>query len=252
MSKSNTTHVGSEFAKQKRTTIIFFPGFLKSAEDFDITEQGKQINITKCINKMVNTYVVSFSLDDYCKSIDEVCINIMEHIKTIFEIKKILLVGHSFGSFYALKFAELFNSFVKGILLIDPTYKSETYLTSLKSKLDENINILNSFDADKIDTYEYVKLLKYNKIIKFKINNFISYPHLCENHNFYVTILLNKSNNNDLNFIQKERHFTDFVVCCNSPSKIMIYNGLSHMIHYKRPDVIIKEIKNLLSLIREN
>ena len=231
-------------------TIIFFPGFLKTSDDFDVTEQGKRINITKCTANMANIYIVSFTLNDYCKPIDDICIYVMDQIRTIFKLKRILLVAHSFGSFYALRFAELYENSVKGILLIDPTCKNERYLLSLKSKLDEYKKIINLNDSDKVNIHQ---ILQYKQIIEFKIDNFSSYPDKITNHNIYITIVLN--NDNSIYFIEKERYFNKFIKNDINHSKysykIVTYDNLSHMIHYKRPHDIIKEIKLLLKLFHE-
>src|SRR3990170_7922526 len=138
-------------------TILFFPGFLREPDDFEFTEKGKKIGIISFINKRANVYKVNISNDDYLKPIDKFCEEIMETIKK-YKDTKLFLVGHSFGSFYVLKFIELFGSFIKGFLLIDPTFKSDKYKLELLMKLERyktiNDDLMIGLTQSKLDKFD--------------------------------------------------------------------------------------------------
>ena len=212
-------------------TIIFFPGFLKSSDDFEYTESGKKIGITSCINKRANVHKVSLTKDDYLKPIDEILDEVMKEVFDKFKSKKIILVGHSFGAFYVLRCVELYKNRIDGILLIDPTFRDHSYRSKLFLKLDE---------------YKKKEDWDRNILTQCKLDRFYDLTN-GENIgcNLEIVVMINVTNEDDKT--DKIKYYKDLIKDFGKEkSQLVIYNNLSHMIHYKRSADVIKIINDML------
>ena len=86
----------------KRKTVIFIHGYMKSANDFNITDNNKKILIEQNIRSISNTVLVQLEKDDYKKDIPFVSEKICNKIlKMNIDKSNITLVCHSYGAFYA-------------------------------------------------------------------------------------------------------------------------------------------------------
>lgn len=101
-------------------TVIFMNGFMKYSSDWNITPSGRTINIEHTIKMKVNTMLISLTKEDYENNINEVC----KKLILTFPQGLIILIGHSFGYFYAMKLAQMDHHRFHKLLLIEPVVKS--------------------------------------------------------------------------------------------------------------------------------
>lgn len=209
-------------------TVVFIPGFLKSCNDFDITEHNKTINITKCISKRANIHKVNLKPEDYLQPLNSMCDQIIESVNQTYPNKKIILVGHSYGCFYVLKCMELYKELIKGIILIDPTMRNNDYKQDLLSKLEvlTNPTMIN--------------------ITTFKLERFDELPNDFDfGSKIEMRVLLNESPNFEI----KKAHFENVIKQSGTSTSKMITYNLTHMLHYKRPNDVISMIREVLDKI---
>ena len=216
-----------------KSTIIFFPGFRKNHNDFNITDHGKKILVESTISTTCNTILVNIDDNDYKKSVPQLAEEIYQEIVNCHMSEtKLIIVAHSLGSFYALYLCETYPNIFGKILLIDPAIKSITYHTQLiadaKNKLDDTV------EYAKLKNYEYLSdgLTLHNKIIvRIHINlntkKIISDPVVCLDEISYLNAV-NKITNK------------------NTKSRLVVHANVSHMIHYKMPGAIIDAIRELV------
>ena len=214
-----------------KTTIIFIHGFRKNHDDFNITDKGKNILIETTMAKICNTILVQIEESDYKKPVADVAEDIYKNIVDI-DKTKITIVAHSHGSFYALSLCETYPDLFCKLLLIDPTTKSEHYLTKLKMDTE-------GFNEESVESYKvkYFDMLPTGFNLKNKI---IVRIHL----NLQTTQLIDDLNS----FLAKINHLNK-LVNKNVKSRLVLHADVSHMIHYQIPDVIIDSIKELHKLL---
>lgn len=203
-----------------KKTVLFIHGFGKTGEQWNITEYGKEINIESHIRKTHNTILVTLHDDDYFRSISDVSDEIDRKIEDLIKTK-IICVTHSYGSFYAISMSIKFKNLFDTIIMLDPTIKTPEYL-------------------------QYLKTLNYSEKNQYQIDNFdIIYPnHLDIPKNIIVKIHLNINDKNENSNIINDLTLLGEITKHNVKSRLMIHIGVSHMIHYKIPHVIIDSIKN--------
>lgn len=205
----------------KNISILFIPGFRKKNTDFNITDEGKGINIETTLFKMYNTITIQFSEDDYQKPVPDIADQIYQNIIMNFK-KDIVIVAHSFGAFYAIHLAKTYPNIFTKLLLIDPSIKT----TSYHEKLQLNANMYGPKDTEtyKLKNYDSLPIgvdLKSNIIVRVHVALIIG---LSADKIFILNKLTNK----------------------NVKSRFIVHPNASHMIHYQHPDVIIDSIKELI------
>jgi pimeloyl-ACP methyl ester carboxylesterase len=217
----------------KKKTVIFIQGFLKSANDFNMRESGTKISIEDRISNKYNTIRMEFDPNDYMRPISDITDDIIREIKNLMETE-ILIVSHSRGSFNALDLAKTNPKVFNKLLLIDPTIKNSSYKQELSKGINNIeksiVDIIHEYMLKTFDSLPEVTDLKPNIIIQTYINfntQLMSHPE------YYLTLankikLLNKITNK------------------NTKSKIIIQPDIGHMIHYFIPDKIINSINELL------
>lgn len=91
-----------------------------------------------------------------------------------------------------------------------------------------------------------MKTKEQTDIVKYKINNFDNLPdHKQIPQNIIVWVHLNLSTNIDQNQ-QEKLNELDSIVKKNTKSRLMVHVDVSHMIHYKIPNVIINSINSMI------
>lgn len=231
--------VSSKFTK----TVIFFPGFLKSSTDFDITSSNKEINISNHIAKQANVHRVHLTFADYVRPFDEICGEIINDVYHMFPNTKLVLVGHSYGCLFITQCINTCSDLINGVILIDPTIKNESYKCYLQEQLHDSYQ-------NKEQSSDFIQMIQH------KLDNFDKFPEICVSTiaGIDVTIILNrntkelsKQNSKESYFQQIESQLKSQFIC--QKFRLIIYDNVSHMIHYKRSADVIKLIKNTLNRI---
>lgn len=115
--------------------IIFIHGFNKTSNDFNKTEQGKDINIEKQIGKRNHTILIQ--IDNYM-DVDTNMKNIIEKLKK-YNVKEWILVCHSLAIIYCLQLLK-YNIF-SGVCLIDPTVLDDISIKEYNINMDNYIKV---------------------------------------------------------------------------------------------------------------
>lgn len=198
-----------------KVTIIFSRGYTKSGEDWNITSHNKEIGIESHIRKTRNTVLISLDQEDYQRPMSDVSSSIYQGTKHLLK-SKVVVVTHSYGSIFGMLLAILYPKFVTTLIMLDPTIKTNDFLTYLKS-------------------------LSVTESNQYKINNFDTLPnHRDIPNNIIVKIHWNIKADMKLD---SELIELDHIVKKNTKSRLVIHVNVSHMIHYTIPHVIIDYIK---------
>lgn len=201
-----------------KKSVLFIHGFGKNGDHWNITEYNREIGIESHIRKTHNTILITLENNDYLRSIYDVSHQIYESIK---HLSNIICVTHSYGSFYAMEISISYPKLFTAIIMLDPTLKTNEYLT-------------------------YLKTLEYSNQKQYQIDNFDMYPnHLNIPNNVIIKIHLNinpsESDSENINYIKHLDQITKHHV----KSRLIVHYDISHMIHYKIPHTIIDTIKNI-------
>lgn len=186
-----------------KKTVIFFPGYHKTKEDFDEIEPH--------LSKTYNTVLIT--IKNYCCPVHDLISELYGKIKELINTK-LIVVSHSYGSFYAIDLVNSYHKLNIILIMLEPCLKTDYFLTYLKSLQPDEVN-------------------------QWKIDNFNSYP---DHHNIpkqcVVKVHLNFDGNN-----LEEIYEINNITKVNMKSRLMIHAHIGHMIHYKIPHVIIDTIK---------
>ena len=203
-----------------KNTVIFIHGFNKDASSWNCTSNGKDINIESNLAKTRNTVMVELDDTSYSKSITEISNMIISNIDIINDkILKtaIVVVGHSFGGFYAMKLSAIYHNLFNKILLIDPCVKTESYCEYLKTT-ENRFSDLSDFPGSLTDHTNI-----HNKTIVVIHFNYVE-------DNIDKILFYSKLTNK------------------NTKSKLILHNDVGHMIHWLIPGTIIQSINELIKL----
>ena len=208
-----------------KTTVVFIPGLRKKYTDFDITDNGKIINVAATMAKTCNTIIIALDDDDYKKSVPDVAKEMYNKIVSNDITKtKMIIVTHSYGFFYAVQLAEIDGSMFNKLLLIDPPAKTDRLLSRLKN--DAMFTVENSTEYIMVKNFDLLPTgqnLKSKIIARVHLNINTSLPKEMMEKIAYFNRLANK----------------------NVKSRLIVHSDVSHMIHYQIPDVIVDSIKDL-------
>lgn len=182
---------------------------------------------------------------------------------------RFIFVGHSMGSLEIFSFAQHYPEKVKGIVLIDGV--SPQYASQMKDLVPFSIRIMKF-----LSNTGTLRLVS-----QFNQNNFIQNPYLPEDlHDMIVNITLNKIWNSTMIEERKELHHNGEIVnngnvlgdipliifsaernpmesWKDSQKELINWSTNStqiwvdtdnHFIHYEEPNLILKEIRNLLKV----
>lgn len=203
-----------------KKTVLFIHGFGKTGNQWNITEYNKEINIESHIRKTYNTILITLHDNDYIRPISDVSVEIYKALDDLLKTK-IICVTHSYGSFFAMSMSIQYPKLFDAIVMLDPTIKTDDYL-------------------------QYLKSLEYNTKNQYQIDNFNMYPnHLDIPKNIIIKIHLNVDPCLDKDNITKDLTQLDKITKHNVKSRLMVHIGVSHMIHYKIPHIVIDSIKSL-------
>ena len=95
-------------------TVVFIGGYCKQS-NWDVSEHGKALNILQQLKKHANLIVVQLTDLGYQTPLSEVCTSIMTRCKLD---KKYMIVGHSYGCFFAQQLA-IADPLVGAVLLFN-------------------------------------------------------------------------------------------------------------------------------------
>jgi pimeloyl-ACP methyl ester carboxylesterase len=234
--------------------LIFLPGFQKDVNYYNISESGKNLNIEETFRTVSTTILVIMEDVDYLISTSEFCNKMFEHINEIVSLdenRQWIVIGHSLGGLYAIKLAELYHNNIHGLLLIDPTTKCKSYQRYLGLQsicpplittkyIDDVISIIGNRD-------------KSSGPISSQINDkkFLHYDSLPDglnlSHRIRVIIHLSQSLLESTAPVLMERlEYFSPIVQRNSLSELILHPEGSHMLHYTRPEIIIRSLKRLI------
>lgn len=202
--------------------VLFIHGFRKNHDDWDTTEHGKSIGIATQIAKRCTVVCAGLDDSDYCQSTLSVATEMSTQLAEpdmFGDDKKVTVVAHSNGCFYAIQLAQLDPNRFGRLLLIDPTLKSEAYRQQL----------LERVAADSTDV-----------VSQRKLENFDSLPTSVPNR-VVVRIHFNYT---EAMSPDRVRQLHDLVKT-NVKSRLIAHYDASHMIHYKMPHVIVDSIHEL-------
>ena len=198
----------------KSHTILFIHGYGKNHEDWNC------INIENNLGKLYNIILVD--IYDYLLPIDNICEKIYQQIKDKL-ISKIIIVSHSYGSFYAMNLCILYPIIFIKMLLIEPCIKSDDYKNYLES-------------------------MEQTDEIKYRLKTFETLPNHLDIHNkITVRICINVDNKSNDQITMTKIKSLGKICNKNLKSHLLIVYNSSHMIHYKRPEIIIDYIKDIIN-----
>lgn len=201
----------------KKKTVIFIHGFGKRLDDWNITKSGKHIGIEEQIRKFSNTVLVQIEDNDYKQPISIVAAMIYQALNDLTKTN-ITVVGHSYGTLYALWLAENHN--IDRILLIEPVIKSPIFLEYLQSKAkDKDFESIEAYKVRNYDTMPTGENLKNRVTVRIHIR--------VEDKPIPNLPILNSLTNK------------------NVKSRLIIHYQASHMIHYELSSTIVDSIKDL-------
>jgi hypothetical protein len=212
------------------TCLIFIHGFGKSSDDWSKLQLDKHIK-----HQML---LITFKHETYLESFDLVSHNIvnyaMEHKLSL----NFIIVGHSIGGLYAQCISKLYPKLIKGLILIDSSWKNSDFQDYLKLDLTNiHQNWLNHWDQIPNPNETNVKhpiICHINIIADEKsLNKYIKQNFNGNESDYY------KNLNNRLIY------FKQLTNRC-SKSHIITHIDGSHMLHHKYPNLILMSIKNLL------
>lgn len=194
-------------------TVVFIPGFLKPASDFNETSSGKRIGIIDCIlRKNIRVQLLELAAEDYLLPIEEIC-NRIEVIGVC------ILVAHSYGGLIAHKFCQLHPEKVGGLVLLDCPMRTEQYRTYLEEQ-----TLSSKVMIDKT-LWEKIRISKLERFDELPDDNLAEHI-IC--HVFY---------RGDVTRYHCLLH--------NEHSKTICCDRYGHMIHYKMAAQVIASIVEL-------
>lgn len=203
----------------QKNGVIFIHGLDKKAEQWNVSEFDKNINIEKTIGMKYETILIQ--LDDFKINPDEICAFIIKQTESSLNSKNKIwtIVCHSLAALYALQLLKYDEIKINGIVLVDPTPLDDLYTDYLRKKGWDDL-------ANYIDTEN----IKPRKPPSPKIK-------------FHVHLDYNFSNINKFN---NQIEFYSRYANPNSKSKIIIHPNKGHMIHYTDGPKIIESILSIL------
>lgn len=199
--------------------VVFIHGFRKNQNDWDKTEHGKDIGIARQIAKRFSVICAELDDSDYCRSTFDVAAEMHTLLQSHVGEKKVTIVAHSNGCFYALHLANLDPNQFGRLLLIDPTLKCETYRQQL----------LERVAADSTDV-----------VSQRKVDHFETLPAAVPNR---VVVRIHFNYTEEISS-ERVRRLHDLVKN-NVKSRLIAHYDVSHMIHYRLPHLIIDSINEL-------
>ncbi len=200
----------------KKKTILFIHGFNKDANTWNVTENGKPINIEINCRKYANTILLQLVKEDYLVPIEDIVHQTNEQIiSSNINITNCTIVTHSNGSFYGIALSKINKIFSK-LMLIAPTIKTDAYYSYLE----------NLYNEDNTDIS-----------IKYKLDNFNKFDSTISDQKTVVRI----------HFEQLDKiPILSKMVNKNVKSRLFIHYNSPHMIHYQKADLIIDSIKEII------
>lgn len=202
--------------KSMKTTILFISGFRKPASTWNLTESGKWIDIETSLREKYATILVSFDDTIYKQPVPDVCKQLYTTITSSLSFRKLFIVAHSLGGFYALELAKSYPEYIQGLLLIDPSTKTDSYRNYL---------------SNSCDPIQQAKLQNYNSL-----PDPIPLPA-----KIIVKVYLTDTDN----LTEKLNYFDNFTRV-NVLSDIILCPNRSHMLHYEVPAKFIAAIQGLI------
>lgn len=201
--------------------VLFIHGFRKKHDDWETTSHGKTIGIATQIAKHFTVVCAGLDDTDYCQPSMSVATEMQKQLleQHMLGEKKITVVAHSNGCFYAMHLAQLDPNRFCRLLLIDPTLKCETYRQQLLERVAE----------DSTDV-----------VSQRKLDNFESLPSALPNR----TVVRVHFNYTAETSAERVKQLHDLVKN-NVKSRLVAHYDASHMIHYRLPHVIIDSINEL-------
>ena len=199
--------------------VVFIHGFRKKQDDWDTTEHGKDIGIARQIAKRFFVICVELDDSDYCRSTFDVATEMHNLLKPLVEEKRVTVVAHSNGCFYAMHLAQIEANQFGRLLLIDPTLKCDAYRQQL----------LERVESDSTDV-----------VSARKIENFDALPTTVPNR---VVVRIHFNYTEEIS-TDRVRRLHDLVKN-NVKSRLIAHYDASHMIHYRLPHLIIDSINEL-------
>ncbi len=158
--------------------------------------------------------MVDFNLIDHFREYDYVCTKINSLVNT----KHVVVVAHSYGCFYALRYAELYPT--TALILLDPPPKTDLYKTYLKS----NMNLLD----------------------ECKLEHFDKLPDGANiSNNVAISVHVSGDSESKDSLFDKISYFSKLTKN-NSRSNLIVHYDTSHMIHYTRSANVIENINRYL------
>ncbi|MBU3135792.1 alpha/beta hydrolase [Clostridium gasigenes] len=156
-----------------------------------------------------------------------------------------ILVGHSFGGLVIRLFASMYPELVLGIILVDaaPEYKEISYEKILPEKNilpnREYLNnpMLNSEKIDKIQSYDQISSNKY--LYDIPLTVIIRGLSDVFDQDLPNERILEIDQELQLNFLK-----------LSTKSKVVIAKNSTHFIQNDEPEIIIEEIKKMLSIFK--
>jgi hypothetical protein len=240
----------------KKSTIIFIHGFGKSSNNWNITEKDKIIGIESEMNKSCNTVMVNLQNGDYLFNISDVCTQIYQELEESTVLKtNIIIVTHSYGSFYGLQMAHTWPKIFNKLILLDPTIKTADYYLQLLAQQvtskDEHSNSDIEFKQQSVSDKEFKQqsVSANVNIVEKKINEakILHFDQFIDHTKLYPKIRVIIHANIDskepkLEKIVELNKYTNK----NVGSRLIVHVDVSHMIHYKIPGVIIDSILSII------
>lgn len=201
----------------KKNTVIFIHGFRKNYNDWNVTENGRDISLEKRLSKHHNTILVDIAEEDYKQPIAVICDAIHNEISEIIS-KCVTIVAHSYGCLYALYMAEAYH--IDKLLLIEPVIKSDRLLNYLQDRaVDKDPDSVEVYKINNYDSLPTGEHIKSRIIVRIHINSDGNIPNIKE-----LSALTNK----------------------NTKSRLLVHYNASHMLHYTKTDIILDSITELL------
>lgn len=233
----------SKYYKNGTPTVLFEAGL------------GDNSNTWKEIQEKISQYTTTFSYDRAGVGKSEGTLITRTGLDIVQDLSKLvskvslkspfLLVGHSFGGLISRLFASINPGIVAGMILIDaaPENKEISFQKLLTGKHKVKIKKylenpeLNSEKIDKVKTYKLVS--RYKRQFNFPLTIIIRGLAKCYGSSWPEEKLLEVEQKLQLDFKKMSR-----------TSKTIIAKKSSHYIHRDEPELIIKEIMEMVNIIK--
>jgi len=198
---------------------IFISGYNVTEDYWNFGKNNNNINIQQKIQKKTKNISVIITPTDYDISFIEYADIIHHHIQTQKCVVPYTFVAHSLGSMYIFAYILKYNPPIKKLILLDVT-------------LHHNFKI-KDWTQKSINDMTYHKLLKYLREIPVDLSFISPYTKVIAYLN--DSIKTKAKYTADLDYLSCEKNK-------NNNIKIIVYNNVGHMIHWKRPVELINEI----------